>query len=436
MNNNNNNNNNSVDNSDDDELDALINGKSKVTDQEPENILTPPPLYTDTNKLPIKEALDNLASPALRLAAYVVDTIYFLFLVMIPTYIFAFIAIFSELSESSSASTDFSIWYLLLIIFPLLYLIFQFLAFKKGTTLGHKYFKLYIISDESGELAKFWRVFLREVAAKNLLYAIPVIGTLYFFIDNFFIFSYEKKTLHDRIVETSVIKLPGSNKRNIIVLSIILVFAALIFIAGLLSPLLLNNFESVKNESRKEMSYQEAIAFTKEINAVAAFTAANDAKEQAIEVAQNLYTGSYSSGIFTSSVGISYQINFDGDTATLGDIFEGEIPVANNQLTTPEPTLDNNQFTTTDPTLDNNPLPYYVSEQSYQEATAFIKTVNALAAFTFEYDAIEQAMKAIEDISLASYSSGIFTSSDGTTYVIDFVGDTASLRNLPYVTRK
>lgn len=417
MNNNNNNNNNSVDNSDDDELDALINGKSKVTDQEPENILTPPPLYTDTNKLPIKEALDNLASPALRLAAYVVDTIYFLFLVMIPTYIFAFIAIIGALSESSSASTDFSIWYLLLIIFPLLYLIFQFLAFKKGTTLGHKYFKLYIISDESGELAKFWRVFLREVAAKNLLYAIPVIGTLYFFIDNFFIFSYEKKTLHDRIVETSVIKLPGSNKRNIIVLSIILVFAALIFIAGLLSPLLLNNFESVKNESRKEMSYQEAIAFTKEINAVAAFTAANDAKEQAIEVAQNLYTGSYSSGIFTSSVGISYQINFDGDTATLGDIFEGEIPVANNQLTTPE----SNTY------IDNKQLPDNVSLQSYQEATAFIKTVNALAAFTFEYDAIEQAVVAIEDFSLASYSSGIFTSSDGTSYQIDFVGDTASL---------
>ena len=264
-------------------------------------------------------------------------------------------------------------------------------------------------------MAKFWRVFLREVAAKNLLYAIPVIGTLYFFIDNFFIFSYEKKTLHDRIVKTSVIKLPGSNKRNIIVLSIILGFTALIFIAGLLSPLLLNSFESVQNESRKEISYQEAIAFTKEINAVAAFTAANDAKEKAIEVARDLYTGSYSSGIFTSSVGISYQINFDGDTATLGDIFEGEIPVANNQLTTLEPTLDNNQ------------LPYNVSEQSYQEATAFIKTVNALAAFTVELDAIEQAMQAIEQISLGSYSSGIFTSSDGTTYQIDFVGDTATL---------
>ena len=96
-NNNNNNNNNSIENSDD-ELDALINGKSKVTDQQPENLLTPPPLYTDTNKLPIKEALDNLASPALRLAAYAVDTIYFLLLVMLPTFIFAFIAILGAFS--------------------------------------------------------------------------------------------------------------------------------------------------------------------------------------------------------------------------------------------------------------------------------------------------------------------------------------------------
>ena len=200
------NNNNNIDNPED-ELDALINGKSKVTDQKPENLLTPPPLYTDTNKLPIKEALDNQASPALRLAAFIVDVISFLLLVTIPTFIFVFIAISGASSESSSASTNFSIWYLLLIILPLLYLILQFLAFKKGTTLGHKYFKLYIISDESGELAKFWRVFLREVAAKNLLYIIPLIGTLYFFIDNFFIFSYEKKTLHDMIVKTSVIKL-------------------------------------------------------------------------------------------------------------------------------------------------------------------------------------------------------------------------------------
>ena len=77
------NNNNNIDNPED-ELDALINGKSKVTDQKPENLLTPPPLYTDTNKLPIKEALDNLASPALRLAAFIVDVIYFVLLVMLP----------------------------------------------------------------------------------------------------------------------------------------------------------------------------------------------------------------------------------------------------------------------------------------------------------------------------------------------------------------
>ena len=181
---NSNNNNNNMENSDD-ELDALINGKSKLTDQEPENILTPPPLYTDTNKLPIKEALDNQASPALRLAAFIVDVIYFVLLVMLPYFILTLIAALTFLPQlffSPTNEVDTSIFdspiVTALTILPLLYVILQFLAFKRGTTLGHRFFKLSIISAESGELAKFWRVFLREVLAKNFIYIIIITALL------------------------------------------------------------------------------------------------------------------------------------------------------------------------------------------------------------------------------------------------------------------
>jgi uncharacterized RDD family membrane protein YckC len=408
-----NNKNNNIDNSED-ELDALINGEGIEVNQESENNTKPTiKQNTQTTELPPKEIKNPLASPALRLAAYIVESLYFTFSVLTPLVIFLVISSYNALSgESSDILSNFKIGYALLLLPPLLYTIFQIKAFKEGTTLGHKFFKLYIISTETGELAKFGSIFIREVLAKSVLYSIPFLGTLYFFIDNFFIFSYEKKTLHDRFLKTSVIKVPGSNKRNIIVLTLLLGFFAVSFLVALLSPLLMNN---VVNESNKEMAYQEAVAFTKEINALAAFTSALDAREQAFSAIEDFYNGSYVDGIFTSSNGISYQINFDGDTATLGEIYEGKIPLANNQLLAPEPTIDTNQFSETD------------LEVAYQEALAFTKTINALAAFTSELDAMEQAYIAIEDISYGSYTPGLFTSSSGISYEINFVGDTATV---------
>ena len=422
--------NNNINNSED-ELDALINGESIDIDQESENYTKPTiKQNTQTTELPPKESNNPLASPALRLAAYIVESLYFTFFVLTPLVIFLVISSYNVLSgESSEILSNFKIGYALLLIPPLLYTIFQIKAFNKGTTIGHKFFKLYIISTETGELAKFGSIFIREVLAKSVLYSIPFLGTLYFFIDNFFIFSYEKKTLHDRFLKTSVIKVPGSNKRNIIVLTLLLGFFAVSFLVALLSPLLLNNMNNVKNESKKEMAYQEAMAFTREINALAAFTSALDAREQALSAIESYYPSSYVDGIFTSSNGISYQINFDGDTATLGDIFEGEIPLATNQLLAPEPTVDVNQFPYTD--LGEGPacqLDDVTCLAAYQEALDFTKTINAYAAFTPEYDAMEQAYIVIEDMSLpGSYTPGLFTSSNGISYQINFVGDTATI---------
>jgi uncharacterized RDD family membrane protein YckC len=421
-----NNKNNNIDNSED-ELDALINGESIEVNQESENYTKPTiKQNTQTTELPPKETKNPLASPALRLAAYIVESLYFTFFVLTPLVIFLVISSYNALSgESSDILSNFKIGYALLLILPLLYTIFQIKAFKEGTTLGHKFFKLYIISTETGELAKFGSIFLREVLAKSVLYSIPFLGTLYFFIDNFFIFSYEKKTLHDRFLKTSVIKVPGSNKRNIIVLTLLLGFFAVSFLVALLSPLLMNN---VVNESNKEIAYQEAIAFTKEINALAAFTSALDAREQAFSAIESYYPGSsYVDGIFTSSNGISYQINFDGDTATLGEIYEGEIPLANSQLSTPEPTIDNNQLSYIDLGVDNACLLDDVSCLAYQEVLVFTKTINDYAAFTSKMDAMEQAYIAIGDMIYGSYTPGLFTSSVGISYEINFVGDTATI---------
>jgi uncharacterized RDD family membrane protein YckC len=412
-----------------DELDALINGESIDIDQESENYTNATiKQNTQTTELPPKETKNPLASPALRLAAYIVESLYFTFFVLTPLVIFLVISSYNVLSiEPSEILSNFKIGYALLLLPPLLYTIFQIKAFNQGTTIGHKFFKLYIISTETGELAKFGSIFIREVLAKSVLYSIPFLGTLYFFIDNFFIFSYEKKTLHDRFLKTSVIKVPGSNKRNIIVLTLLLGFFAVSFLAALLSPLLLNNMNNVKNETNKEMAYQEAMAFTREINALAAFTSALDAREQAVSAIESYYPSTYVDGIFTSSNGISYQINFDGDTATLGEIYEGEIPLANNQLSTPEPTVDNNQLSYIDLGVDNACLLDDVSCLAYQEVLVFTKTINDYAAFTSKMDAMEQAYIVIGDMLYGSYTPGLFTSSVGISYEINFVGDTATI---------
>ena len=86
---------------------------------------------------------------------------------------------------------------------------------------------------------------------------------------------------------------------------------------------LVENYEQLLVQRQQADSEQEAIAFVKEINALAAFTIAPDAADLALEAIEDMGMGSYSNGVFTSSNGTSYQISFDGDTATVGSIVEG-----------------------------------------------------------------------------------------------------------------
>lgn len=86
---------------------------------------------------------------------------------------------------------------------------------------------------------------------------------------------------------------------------------------------LVENYEQLLAQRQQTDSEQEAIAFVKEINALAAFTIAPDAADLALEAIEDMGMGSYSNGVFTASNGTNYQISFDGDTATVGSIVEG-----------------------------------------------------------------------------------------------------------------
>lgn len=88
---------------------------------------------------------------------------------------------------------------------------------------------------------------------------------------------------------------------------------------------LVENYEQLLAQRQQTDSEQEAIAFVKEINALAAFTIAPDAAELALEAIEDMGMGSYSNGVFTASNGTSYVISFDGDSATIGSIVEGSV---------------------------------------------------------------------------------------------------------------
>ena len=85
---------------------------------------------------------------------------------------------------------------------------------------------------------------------------------------------------------------------------------------------LVENYEQLLAQRQQADGEQEAIAFAKEITALAAFTVALDAADLALEAIEDMGMGSYSNGVFTASNGTSYVIVFDGDTATVGNVVE------------------------------------------------------------------------------------------------------------------
>jgi ABC-type Fe3+-hydroxamate transport system substrate-binding protein len=138
--------------------------------------------------------------------------------------------------------------------------------------------------------------------------------------------------------------------------------------------------ESKDTAINKEQSFQEASDFVKAYNDTAS-----------------------KMGVFTASNGDMYEIVLnEDDLVTVGPLVENY-----GQLLAQRQKAD-----------------------GAQEAIAFVKTINALAAFTLALDAADLAQEAIEDMGMGSYSNGVFTDSNGTSYVISFDGDTATLENM------
>ncbi len=110
------------------------------------------------------------------------------------------------------------------------------------------------------------------------------------------------------------------NKKGFTLLELIVV----IVVAGLLAAIAIPSFNNVKTEAKKQAGYQEAVAFVKEVNALAAFTPALDASDQAAEALEDIGgSASYGTGVFTATNGVQHAVSFSGDTAAVGAIVAG-----------------------------------------------------------------------------------------------------------------
>jgi len=110
------------------------------------------------------------------------------------------------------------------------------------------------------------------------------------------------------------------NRKGFTLLELIVV----IVVAGLLAAIAIPSFNNVKTEAKKQAGFQEASAFVKEINALAAFTPALDASAQATEALEDMGAGAaYASGVFTATNGVEHAVTFSGDTASVGAIVAG-----------------------------------------------------------------------------------------------------------------
>jgi len=94
--------------------------------------------------------------------------------------------------------------YFFILLQMLYFLLNGYLLYMKGQTLGKKIMKIKIIQ-LNGELPPLFKIYGIRYFAINLIYSIPIIGTLFQIVDVLFIFRNDRRCIHDFLAGTKVI---------------------------------------------------------------------------------------------------------------------------------------------------------------------------------------------------------------------------------------
>ncbi len=157
----------------------------------------------------VGDQADPLASRSARLVAVLLDG-FLLFVCFIPDYALNIATITQQMRGNplmvwvNLAKTG--TWFYVGILGALILLAINLtLLARNGQTIGKKALGIKIVRVDGSPVTLFRSFFLRYVC-NSLLKVIPVVGSFYTLADYLMIFGEARRTLHDRIADTIVIK--------------------------------------------------------------------------------------------------------------------------------------------------------------------------------------------------------------------------------------
>ena len=158
----------------------------------------------------------ELASRWARLGAAFLDGLIVSIIVFPAIFLIGFFSLSSDLQGLERLSSSFQLtstsifWQVInLFIGILSYIAINgYFLVKSGQSIGKKILNIQIVDYTTNQLLPPSKVLGMRYALIQALYNIPVVGSLFAFIDMLFIFGNEKRCLHDSIAHSKVIKKP------------------------------------------------------------------------------------------------------------------------------------------------------------------------------------------------------------------------------------
>ena len=137
----------------------------------------------------------ELASPGSRLAAWIIDS-----LIVVVLLVIAFFAGLVSLGSGFGWILPVFVIYLAVLIVQIYFLV------TRAQTIGKIAMKIRIVDAVTGGHPGWARLIFLRVIVHSILTGIPFIGFIYFLVDSLFVFRADHRTIHDMIAGTQVDK--------------------------------------------------------------------------------------------------------------------------------------------------------------------------------------------------------------------------------------
>ena len=152
----------------------------------------------ETDEMQPEQSATELASPWARLAAWIIDILIYI-AVIIPSAAVGFFIVGEEFGAPVFA----------VVAFIVVFIIQMVLLGSRGQTIGKIALKVRVVDSVTGMHPGWARIVLLRTVVNWVLTSIPFIGGIYWLVDSLFIFREDHRTIHDMIGGTRVDKVTG-----------------------------------------------------------------------------------------------------------------------------------------------------------------------------------------------------------------------------------